>query len=146
MKINFRPLDIQTDWDWVSRFVECKLCQDTRGIVAERDGEIQGAVVLDSWSYTGVQVHLAAPNPMVWRHGLHKEVFEYVFETCDRLYIMGMTPADNADAVRFNKHIGFSPVYVVRDGFKAGVDLILFDVRREDCRYLERNKQKSEAA
>lgn len=142
----FRQLDISIDWAWISKHVDCKLCQDTRGIVAERDGEIQGAVVLDSWSWTGCQVHLAAPNPMVWRRGLHKEVFEYVFETCDRLYIMGMTPADNEVAVRFNKHIGFRPVYRVKDGHKVGVDLIVFEMRRRECRFLARNKKQSEAA
>jgi len=129
-------LDRIRDWHWIEKHIECIPMADTKGIVALDRGTIVGAVVLDTWSHNSVQVHLGATNPMVWRRGLHVEGMRYVFETCDRGIILGLTPASNRIAIRFNKHIGFKPVYRIRDGFRKGEDLILFEMRKEDCRYL----------
>lgn len=127
----------RVDCTWIDKHVQCIPMADTRGIMAERDGEIVGAIILDTWGHTSVQVHLAATTPMVWRHGLHIEGFNYVFNETDRSIVLGLTPASNTRALKLNKHLGFKQVYRIKDGFKLGDDLILSRIDKDECRFLK---------
>ena len=69
---------------------------------------------------------------MVLRHGFKEETFDYVFETCDRGIVYGLTPSDNEKALKFNKHIGLVELYRMKDAHKIGVDLVLQEIRKED--------------
>jgi len=142
--ITLRALHIPTDWRWVKAHVDCVLCEDSKGIVAERDGETVGVVILDSWAPNSCQVHLGATTPLVWKHGLHKEVFRYVFEVCGREMILGLTPANNRTALRFNKHMGFRQTYVIKDGFAPGIDYIVHEMRRDECRWIENGPERTD--
>ena len=59
--ITFRALDMESmaDLRYVKELVKCTLCEDTQGIVAERDGKRVAVVVFDSWTNTAVNVHYA---------------------------------------------------------------------------------------
>ena len=52
---------------------------------------------------------------------------------------MGITPACNERAVRFIKHIGFVEVYRLKDGFEVGIDFVVTEYRKENCKYIEGN-------
>ena len=136
--MKFRALDIVSDWYWVRSHVECVMCADTKGIVAtDEAGFILGAVIADSWSHNCVQAHLAATTPMVWKHGLHKEFFKWIFTETGREQIIGFTPANNKRAVKFNRHMGFTETYRLPDGYDKGVDYIMFRMLKSECKYLE---------
>lgn len=122
---------------WVKKIIKPLFTEDTRGIVAERkDGSPAGAVILDSWTENSVQGHLGAETPIVWKAGLHKEAFKYVFEIADRKVFLGLTPADKKAAIKFNLKVGFIEIARIKDGFSDGIDYILFEMRKENCRYL----------
>lgn len=133
----FRALT-KDDWPWVQAKVGTAWAADTRGIVAERDGKPQAVVVFSNWTYTGVVAHIAIDNPMAIRRGLLNELFRYAFQTCDREYIMGFTPSNNTKAVKLNKKLGFKVVHVIEDGYAPGVDFLQFELRKADCKYLEK--------
>jgi hypothetical protein len=103
-----------------------------RGVVAYKEGRIVAAVVLDSWSETSCTIHIAVEDPLVFRHGFAEEVFGYVFEFANRRVIIGVTPSNNAKALKFNKHIGFREIYRIRDGYDVGVDYVVQEFRKED--------------
>jgi hypothetical protein len=44
----------------------------------------------------------------------------------------------NAKALRFNARLGFREVRREADGFGDGVDKVWMELRREDCRWLQR--------
>jgi hypothetical protein len=133
--IRFRPLNVGRDWGWVREHVKCVLCEDTKGVIAERDGEIVGACIADSWAPGSCMGHFAATTPMVWRAGLHKEFFRWVF--ANRAILIGVTPADKVAAIRMNRHLGFRELTRIPDGFDEGVDYIVFQMRRDECRWIE---------
>ena len=111
--------------------------QDTKGIVARDDeGVPQAICVMDSWSYNSCMIHLWIENAFVLRHGFAEEVFNYIFNTCGRNLVIAVMPDDNEKVVRFNKHIGFKEVCRVKDGYKVGVDYVISECRKENCRYL----------
>lgn len=137
--MRFEPFSFEKHGSWVKRNIQCVFCEDTRGIMAIReDDTIAGGVILDSWAHNSCQVHLGAETPLVWKHGLHKEVFNYVYNTCDKDVIFGLTPADNAKARKFNAHIGFKEICTVPEAYKPGVDYVAFYLHKDDCKYLER--------
>lgn len=74
---------------------------------------------------------------MVLRWGLLKWAFRLVFVYNNRNLVTGLTPADNEKALRFNKHIGFREVYRVPEGYKPGVDYVLQEMTKAECRWLD---------
>lgn len=111
--------------------------EDTKGIIAVDDEGIPQAIcVLDSWSFNSCQIHIWIENAFVLKHGFAEQVFKYVFDTCNRNLIIGVTPADNDKALKFIQHIGFEEIHRIRDGYKEGVDYVVTEIRRENCRYL----------
>lgn len=140
MRYYFRAF-IPHDLNAVPEDARPHLCSDSRGITGIKvtdDGlEVISAVaVLDSWMVNSCVIHVTILDPLALRHGFHKEVFNYVFNTCNRSVLLGATPADNLKALKFNEHIGFREIYRVKDGNAPGIDLVLTEYRKEHCRWL----------
>ena len=114
-------------------------------MVAYRDGKIVCAVAFDHWSHNSVHIHTAFEDLLCFKHGWPEAVFGYIFNDCDKGVIMGVTPANNLKAVRFNKHIGFVELFRVKDGFEVGIDFVVTEYRKENCKYI-RNDYGQESA
>ena len=113
------------------------MCADTKGIMAvDEEGIPQAICVLDSWSFNSCQIHIWIENAFVLKHGFAEEVFNYIFNTCGRNVVIGVTPDNNVKALKFIKHIGLEEVCRIKDGYAEGVDYIITEIRRENCRYI----------
>lgn len=134
--VKIRPLE-SCDWPWVQSQARPILCEDTQGVVAVRGDRLVAAAVFDSWSPNSCLAHIAMEDPMVLRWGLLKWAFRLVFVYNNRNLVTGLTPADNEKALRFNKHIGFREVYRVPEGYKPGVDYVLQEMTKAECRWLD---------
>ena len=66
-------------------------------------------------------------------------MFEYAFNTCGKGIVLGVTAADNLKALKFIKNIGLTEIFRIPDGYKHGVDFILTQLRKEDCRWINQN-------
>tara|TARA_R110000787_G_scaffold151480_4_gene265308 strand:- start:1584 stop:2027 length:444 start_codon:yes stop_codon:yes gene_type:complete len=111
---------------------------DTKGIVALDDGgELVAACVFDTWAFNSCQIHIYIANPFVLKHGFAEEVFDYAFNTCGKGMVIGVTAADNAKALKFIKNIGLQEIFRISDGYKVGVDFVITQLRREDCKWVE---------
>ena len=64
------------------------------------------------------------------------EMADWLFIKADKQKVIGLVPADNLKAIKLNRHIGFKEVYRISEGFAEGVDYILMQLNREDCKYL----------
>ena len=139
MIVKFFPLVVQRDWPWVSQTLGVKLCEDTKGIVAVDIGTNApvAVCVLDSWSHTSVQAHIRVIRKMALRHGFLEEVANYVYGTCGKEIIIGVVPGNNEAALKLDKHIGFVEKHRVKDGFDHGVDYVIMEMRKDDCRYYQ---------
>ena len=124
-----------------------RLCVDSRGVMAldEESGDLQAAVIFDSWSYNSCQIHVWIGNPFVLKHGFAEAVFGFSFGAdSGRELVIGVTPADNDKALKFIKNIGFIEAYRVKDGYKKGVDYVMTTIRKEDCRYISHDPVQTE--
>ena len=124
------------DWEWIKLRASPVLCEDTDGIVAERDGELVAAAVFDSFSENSCLSHIVIEDPFVLRHHFLNFAFQLAFTAKGVGVVTGLTPADNKEALRFNRKIGMREVYRIRDGYKKGVDFVLQEMREEECRWL----------
>lgn len=101
----------------------------------DNTGRVRGMVGFDSWTENSAQAHFAVDTPMALRE-LAPAAFEYVFHQAGRGVLVGVVREDNARSRRATKHLGFKEAYRIRDGAAAGVALLLYELRREECRYL----------
>lgn len=127
------------DLDWLIRATSCAATPGMRAIKAvDATGAIRGMVGFDGWTENAAFAHMAVNTPMAWR-ALIPACFTYPFIECDREVLLGVIPANNTKSWGMASHLGFRIAHTVRDGWARGVDLLLLELRRDDCRFLRRN-------
>ena len=65
-----------------------------------------------------------------------EEFCYYVFVTCGKEQMIGVVPATNEKALKFDKHIGFKEVVRIPDGFDHGVDYVVMTYLKSECKYI----------
>lgn len=106
-----------------------------RAIVQEVGGRVVGLVGFDGWTPGAVWMHVAVDVPGACR-GLLRESFCYAFEQAGRSLALGMVRASNAPSRRLAERLGFSECGRLRDAWSVGEDVVLLEMRREDCRWI----------
>src|SRR5688572_9038174 len=124
-----------------------RLCRDlpynpTAGLRGITYGDGDAVVAYDNWTHNAVFMHCwsRATKPWFDRRFL-REIFRYPFEICGKGLVIGFTQGDNAPVLKFCHRVGFRETHRVRDGWKLGTDLVIQEMRRENCRWL---KERSE--
>ena len=138
MKIDFRLFHGPSDWGWVNTQVGILRCEDTTGIMAidAEKNETVGACIMDNWTQNSVQCHFMVTSPFVLRHGLLECCFGFMFGTQNVKYVYGLVPANNIKSVKFTKHIGFTIKTRLDEAYEDGVDYLLMELKRENCRFM----------
>jgi len=111
-----------------------------RAIGQVTDGIVEAAVGYDHWTPNSVQMHIWIPHPESVSRKFFQEGFRYPFLTCGRGLVIGITPSNNAPALHFNRRVGFTEVYRMRDGWEPGVDFVVQEMRKENCRWLRSSR------
>jgi RimJ/RimL family protein N-acetyltransferase len=106
-----------------------------QGIGLEKDGQLVAGVMYDQFNGRAVQMHVAA----IGRNWLNREYlwtcFDYPFNQLKVNKIVGLVDSNNADARRFDEHIGFQLAAVIPDAGKTG-DQLIYSMTRHQCRWL----------
>ena len=145
--ITFHALDIDRDWPTLGPIMEVRLCEDTKGIIGvDAEGDYVACALLDSWSHTAVQAHIWIRNPLAIKAGFLTEIANYVYGFGGREIIVGLVPADNQKALNFDRRIGFTEIGRIKDGHAVGVDVVILEMRKDDCRWFTYGKEGSRAA
>lgn len=105
------------------------------------EGLLIAAVGYDHWTPNSVQMHIWIPHTDKISKTFIQEGFRYPFEICGRGLVVGLTPGNNAAALHFNKRVGFKEVYRMKDAWDVGVDVVVQEMRREECRWLRRKHE-----
>jgi len=108
--------------------------------VDEATRRIRGMVGYDMWTENSCQAHMAVDAPIVWR-ALLQPAFEYPFEQCGKGIILAVIPDSNHRSLAMTRHLGFRQLHRVIDGWAVGEDLLVFEMRREWCRYGVRHQE-----
>lgn len=104
-------------------------------VVNEATGQIMGMTAYDAWTETSAQMSIALDSPIAWR-ALAGPAFKYPFQEADRWLLLAMVASDNQKSLRMTSHVGFRQTHRIKDAVRKGVDYVLFEMRRNDCRWL----------
>lgn len=122
---------------WIEERTGCVLTRNARALLAETSqGCTVGMVAYDGWTPGSVQAHMAVAYPAVWR-ALLRPAFDYPFRFAGKEVLIGVIASDNARSVAAARAFGFTEAHRITDGWSKGTDLIIFEMRRADCRWLK---------
>jgi hypothetical protein len=128
-------------YPWIAERAGLTIGPTFRAIEAvDSNGRVHGAVGYDGWTRSSVSVHVAVDHPAALRH-LVRPGFRIPFDEFNRLVIVATVLSTNAKSLRLVKHLGFIETHRIVDGWDVGVDLVLFEMRRSHCRWVEQKKE-----
>ncbi len=123
-------------YSWLAEHAGCGITQDFRAVEVVKAGRILGMVGYCEWAPNSARLHGAVESPWVIKY-LLRPGFSYPFQEVGVGLLIGITPANALNAVKFNRHLGFREAHRIKEGWGVGVDLIVFEMRREECRWLK---------
>ena len=106
------------------------------------DGKIHGMVGYDGWTENSVVMSIALENPACFR-SLLRPMFEYAFLQAGKGVVFATVRATNSRSVRLTERAGFREAYRLKDAIAVGEDMIIFEMRREDCRWIPEQYRKA---
>lgn len=108
-----------------------------RAIGLRRDGELVAGAVYEGFNGRNIWVHLAGLPGRSWlNRGFLQAGFRYPFDMCGVDRLSGYVNASNADARRFDEHVGFTEEARLKGAAPDGGDVILYVMWRKDCHFL----------
>jgi len=126
------------EYEWLVERSGCDITPGFKAIkVVDGKGKIHGMVGYGNWTANAVVLTIALDNPAALREVL-KWGFRYPFEQCGRGIALAMVRGKNKRSLSLCNKVGFREVYRVKDGIEVGEDMVMFQMRREDCRYIAR--------
>lgn len=131
-----RPGDPPIVFDWVARRANLTYSGDTQAIGQMKDDgkTIVAGVVYNAFMGGCCQMHTAIDG-RITRSFVHA-AFHYPFVQLGLNCVLGVVVASNAEALKFDRKLGFKTLCRIRHGGPGGEDVLLLEMRREDCRFL----------
>ena len=136
MNVTMRPFNFELDWVWINEALPIQQVEDTSGMVALSDNKPVGAMVMDNWTKNSVQAHFYLKNSIVLRSGFLEYCFDYVFNECGKKVMYALIPGNNEKAIKVNEHMGATEKCRFEEAFEDGVDYVIMELKRENCKYL----------
>jgi len=123
---------------WLEKRVGISFSSKAKAIAALKEGtdQIMGMVGYDHFTQNSAQAHYALDTPIAWR-ALAQPSFDYPFMELKLGLLIGMVLSTNTRSLELTEHIGFTPTYRIDDAVAPGVHFVIFEMRREHCRWLK---------
>ena len=143
MNMRMRQFHGPSDWGWVQQHVPLLRVQDTCGIIAidEDKDETVGAFIVDNILNNSVNVTLIITNSMILRHGFMHECCDWIFGGLGKDYAYSMVAETNVKAIRINKRSGGEVIARIKEGFKPGVDFLVYEFQKSRCPFYKETKK-----
>ena len=122
--------------DWASVRLSMTPFSDVHAIGWERDGELRAVAMWDRFAECDCQMHIASDLSRTWlSRAFLKACFMHPFVQWRLQRVTGLVASRNADALRFDEHLGFKREGLIKHGLPDD-DLVLLGMLREDCRWI----------
>lgn len=110
---------------------------DAQAIGREKDGQLVGVVVYDTWSDGDCLIHVVSDGSRRWfSREFCIRAMAYPFLQVGNRSITALVLTTNAPSIAMCRHFGFQQEGLLRRRGPAGEDMILFGLLREECRWL----------
>ncbi len=124
-------------YDFVKQYVPIPIVSGMKGLGLEKDGELIAGVVYEGFNGVNVWMHVAAEPGAKWlTRDYLRYCFHYPFVELGCKRVSGYVEDSNEFAKRFDEHLGFQREAVLKGAASDGGDVILYVMRREECRYV----------
>lgn len=123
-------------WAYVHQQVPVPIVAGMKGLGLERDGELIAGVLYEGFNGVNCWMHVATTPGKKWTLEYLRYCFYYPFVEVGLQRVSGAVEASNLAARRFDEHLGFKQEAVLQGAAADGGDVILYVMRREDCRYV----------
>ncbi|WP_174549076.1 GNAT family N-acetyltransferase [Roseateles chitosanitabidus] len=133
--------ELEVDFRAVAEFMKAHLpgyavAERQRAIGLRRDGELVAGVIFEGFNGRNLWMHVASKPGRRWLNREYLSAcFRYAFVDCGVERVSGYVEASNLDARRFDEALGFKEEARLKGAAQDGGDVILYVMRREDCRY-----------
>lgn len=106
----------------------CIVCADAKTLAPV------AGVIFDG--YNGAIIHAH-----IWVGGMPSRewiaaIFDYPFNRCNVVKIIGQVCSENVQAVKLDEHFGFQLEAKIEEYYPGGFDLLVYTMTREQCRVL----------
>lgn len=106
-------------------------------LIEDENGGIGAMAIYDRWTHTAVEMHAYSTGPKyVFNPAFCRAMFEYPFVQLNRKLAFAVTPCDNIASIALARFLGFKETYRIHDGWNTGTDMVIQELRRENCRFL----------
>jgi len=130
-------------FQWLATRTQGSIPSDFTAIEAvDASGRVHGMIGYSGWTETAVVMHIALDNPASFRHLVYP-AFMYPFIQVNRSIALAVVNSANERSLNLCKRVGFTEVYRVKDGYRVGEDQVLFEMRREACRWLTPSRRRA---
>lgn len=126
------------DIDYFAEQVSYDPSVRAKGVVWKDERDILAMCLYDHWAYNSVQVHIYSKGPKyLLDKTFLREIFGFPFIQAERGILYSVTPADQEASLAVSKALGFVEVIRLKDGWKPGIDWVVKEMRKENCRWLD---------
>lgn len=111
------------------------------GIGWARDDRLVAGVVYNEWNGVNLCMHVASDGTRRWlTREFLRVAFDYPFNQAGVRRVTGLVGEGNAEARRFDEHLGFKLETRLTGAHPTG-DLLVYVLWRDDCRWLRRTTE-----
>lgn len=127
-------------YDWLARKANLVIGPSFGALEAVDGDRILAMVGYDGWTPNSCSMHVAVDDPYAALR-LIRPAFGLVFDAppkgLGKGVALGSVLSTNEKALIFDRRLGFRQIARLSDAWAKGVDVILLEMRREDCRWVE---------
>lgn len=127
-------------FDFLKQRIQIMWSEDFEALGRVVDGKLIGAVGFHGFNGASCFVHMAG-DPGWMSRGLLETVSRYVFVMRGMNMMFGMVPSGNTRAYDIDLRLGFKELLTIPGAHPDGAMHMLV-MRKEDCRWLERDNGK----
>lgn len=110
---------------------------------ANADNQIDAVVAYNGFNHRVCSMHVCGDGGHWIDRQMLRVCFDYAFNHCNCVAVYGQVAANNEKALRLDKHLGFREVFRLQDAVSDGVDLVILEMRRDQCRWLRDRRLKN---
>lgn len=101
----------------------------------ESDGQLIAGVIFDNYLGRSIAMHVAGEGGHWMTRSFARACFGYAFKQLKVKKIIGFVDSGNAQARRYDEHLGFVLEHVITDAGKVA-DLCIYSMTPDRCRFL----------
>lgn len=130
----------RSEIEWVCGKLPYTATSQTKGVLNVTEDKIGAAILYDGWTPNAVHVHVYSAGPaFLFSPDYLSEIFTYGFVQCGKGKLFTVTPSSETASLAVSRYLGFTETYRMQDGWAVGVDMVIKEMKRENCRFLRKH-------